>query len=271
MVRSVHDLEGAADWHSHGVESVQVLDRESLSRLASGELGAVRVPKFFSLSECAEAFNAISMHGLTQYTTPSSTILKIGPAFIEYQENPEGYFALAKAANDVRRQMFQDPLPDPVDRVMSQLSRAGFKEVTTATEPDHGGYFIGIVREINKAALPHIDWAPFQSPGSTVSKILREWSWNIYLTVPPCGGELTIYRRPWEPELEAFKLPDSYGYSLEAVSGVDKVTLQPTVGELILFNSRNLHAVLEVEKPGRRVTVSSFIGETPNGELLLWS
>lgn len=271
MVRSLHDLEGAADWHSHGVEGAQVLDRESLSRLASGELGAVRIPGFFSPSECAEASSAISKHGLTQYTTPSSTILKIGPAFIEYQESPERYFALVKAANDVRRQIFQAPLQDPVDRVMSQLSHAGFKEVTTATEPGHGDYFVGIVREINKEALPHIDWVPFQFPGSAVSRILRQWSWNIYLTVPPHGGELTIYRRPWEPELEAFKLPNSYGFSLEAVSGVDKVTLQPAVGELILFNSRNLHAVLEVEKPGRRIAVSSFIGETPNGGLILWS
>lgn len=86
---------------------------------------------------------------------------------------------------------------------------------------------------------------------------------NIFLQVPEGdGGEPVVYRRMWTPELEDYRDgPDAYWYVPEAVAGVERAILKPCAGDLVIFNSRHVHAVQPVAaRAPKRLTLSVFGG-----------
>jgi len=88
--------------------------------------------------------------------------------------------------------------------------------------------------------------------------------------MPQEGGELQI----WSNEIDPYKFDslrgESYGID-PAILGEPDLVLRPSPGDIIIFNSRKMHAVA----PGRynsRVSLSCFIGyRGEHSPLTYWS
>lgn len=143
------------------------------------------------------------------------------------------------------------------------------KKVGIAKENNYlGKYFAGLIRHINVALL-HLDFAQLDAPDWKIGCCMEQLSWNLYIRVPKSGGECIVHNRQWCTNDEKYKLPNSYGYDPSLVENSQTKYIAPVLGDLVLFNSRNFHQVLPGQ--GERITMSSFIGRVPTGDLVFWS
>jgi len=106
---------------------------------------------------------------------------------------------------------------------------------------------------------------------------------------PFAGGWTEVHDGQWTPAALKVRDRESYGYSPALVEGRAKAVLEPQVGDLYLFNTRDIHQVFPVEKEAKadreglvsgkraRLTLSSFLGTLPakhageRPKLILWS
>jgi hypothetical protein len=141
-------------------------------------------------------------------------------------------------------------------------------------------YFSGIFRSINAGTPIHCDWCPYDTLTEDwiLSKITHQAVFNLYLTSVK-GGGTTLYDTQWTPEALEYRDPHSYGYDKDLVKGRLKAHFQPEVGDLYLFNSRNMHEVEPVNPNWKtpRIALASFIGLLPSEvtkgrpRLMFWS
>lgn len=82
------------------------------------------------------------------------------------------------------------------------------------------------------------------------------------------GGATSVWRHRWEPADEIHR--EAYGYRTCTVDRVQRVTLAPELGDALLFNPANFHAV-EPNPEERRVAFAFFLGLTTTGQLVVWS
>ncbi|CAG8071282.1 unnamed protein product [Penicillium olsonii] len=190
----------------------------------------------------------------------------------------KAYFESVPSARALQDRFIKEANIDIVGRVASYLHTVTTLPVRLAREGNQE-YFAGLLRLINSSALIHADYGAYDAPGWEIGCISAQLSWNVLLREVQ-GGECVIYRRFWEGKSddETFRQPSpGYGYRKDAVEGCDVQVVQPEVGELTLFNSRNFHSVNAVRQPEifPRYTVSSFIGLLPTAaggfEIILWS
>ncbi|MFJ9417354.1 hypothetical protein ACIRPT_24690 [Streptomyces sp. NPDC101227] len=88
------------------------------------------------------------------------------------------------------------------------------------------------------------------------------------MSVPHEGGETRVWRRRWQPVDEAHQ--HAYGYRPAVVEGQQELRLAPRLGEGLLFNPGNFHAV-EPNPDGCRIAFAFFVGLTSTGHLVYWS
>lgn len=97
-----------------------------------------------------------------------------------------------------------------------------------------------------------------------------QFACNIYLSMPTDGGGLQIWEREITPiEFDAMR-QDSYGIDPKCL-GRPQLHVRPEPGDLILFNSRLMHAVAS-GRVSRRLSLSCFVGyRGPAAPLTFWS
>lgn len=154
-------------------------------------------------------------------------------------------------------------------------------DVGVASEGTGKTYFSGIVRKINSGVPIHCDWAPYDCATEDwiLSNITHQLAVNLYLSPATRGGSTTVFDVQWWPGALEYRDPDTYGYFEALVKDRATATFQPGMGDLCLFNSRNMHIVRPLE-PGeetQRIAMSSFIGLLPSEvtggkpKLIFWS
>jgi hypothetical protein len=151
--------------------------------------------------------------------------------------------------------------------MMALLSRHLLKPVTIA-EQNGDKYSYVIARELNNSALLHADYAHAIADYWSISNVIAQYAWNIYLSDPGVGGETLVYNKPWEKEHDQYIIGDTYGYDHKVVAGAECLTFQPKPGTLMFFNSRNFHEVTQSTQS--RLTIGGHVGLTKNGEIILW-
>lgn len=248
------------------------LDNGHLDALFTNRIAAVRIPDVISRADCERSVASMYDHGFTYYQEVDPPVGKIGITLIENLGEPQAYFDAAPAAKHVRRGIFSTG-QDPVDAVLRTLGAATDRgsRVRVATDAAVSEYFAGVIRLMAGGARIHSDWAPRDAAGWTVANINAQLAWNIYYSLPDNGGQTIVYQQPWTTALEQFANSDGYGYSESAVSSAVQCVIRPRVGELVIFNPRNMHSVVESTGATGRISVSSFIGRDPRGDLILWS
>ncbi|SDT80505.1 2OG-Fe(II)-dependent halogenase WelO5 family protein [Actinoplanes derwentensis] len=246
------------------------VDAELLDALFEDRVAAVRIPNFISRQAAEAAVQAVEAHGFDYYQDVEPPIGRIG--ITQYEHRLEGmgaYFATAAAA-DRRRRAVLGADGDLLQKVLGHVGTAWNHPVGTACNADGAEYFAGLVRIINEALL-HCDWAPHDAPGWSIASVTGQITWNIYCNLAAEGGTTVVYRRGWDASAEEFAVDGSYGYDPRLVEGVPSVRIEPRQGDLTFFNSRNFHRVEASSPDARRISVSSFIGRMPSGDLIAWS
>lgn len=249
------------------------LKLEDLVALAAGKLLVLQVRGFVSASLCATLADRAIDHGYASYLNVPS-VKRIGMAFYETEARPElveTYFSQARRhISDFRRACA--PWISPIDELRCMLDELWPHGAMLQTL-GRRKMFVGLSRRVDPGTtfLAHHDIFAQDAPGfEEASSLLSQLGANVYLQMPAVGGALMMWRRELPPaEFDALR-GDDYGLPVERLGPPD-FAVTPEAGDLLIFNSRKLHAV----SPGAgqsRLTVSCFIGYRGLSEpLTFWS
>jgi hypothetical protein len=253
------------------VLELPALTHDALQALLGNEVGCVTVPDFID-EEQREATYAALMESQdwSFYEGTSPPLGRLGMTQYEHHEAKDDYLASAPTAT-ARRSEILSPLPDPIDTVIDAFDAAWPGGVGLAEE-DNRPYFAGVFRRGGGGGVAiHADWGPRDGPGWAIERITGQFAWNLFFSSPGEGGELIVYDYPWEPELEEHARQRFNDYDPKLFESSRKVEVAPEPGLLMVFNSRNAHAVGPSSNGEARVAVGSFIGVTDDGNLAFWS
>lgn len=246
-----------------------IFNNQTLEALFRNDIPAIRISQFATLEECQKLAQAAEFVGFDFYENVEPPIGRIGITQFEFGNSRKlEYFAAVHQAAS-RRQQIVSLSFDPLERLAMLLRQHTSSKVGIAQENDNlGKYFAGLIRHINVALL-HLDFSQLDAPDWEIGHSVAQLAWNLYLKVPKHGGECVVHNRPWCVNDEQYKIPGSYSYDTNLVKDSEAKYITPVLGDLVLFNSRNFHQVLLGE--GERITMSSFIGKMPKGNLVFWS
>ncbi|GAA2842309.1 proline hydroxylase [Kitasatospora aburaviensis] len=244
-----------------------------LANLAAGTLAAVRVPNFLDRAACAAALAAADRLPTADYDPARvpTPIMRFGPALNDYR-GPDGrqdadrYWHDAEASRAAWQRAGMRP--DPIAISLARLGNAWGAAVAPATIGGRA-VFGGTLREINVGALIHYDDITREFPaGLFDQEVVAQLAFNVWVAVPETGGATTVWRHHWEPGDEQHR--EAYGYRPEAVEHCQQVSLKPELGDALLFNPANFHAV-QANPGGRRIAFAFFLALTTTGQLIAWS
>jgi len=254
------------------------LSAGGLRAVVKGEVLALHVPRFLGPRTALKIADRLQREGrhLDGYVSEPK-IKRFGETFYDTFHDPtrrERYFSAASATMAALRAACL-PFANPIDLLRSQVDDAW---PAGARRAMLGGrrLFAGTARVFpaGVAALPHVDSLGFDAGAAGgAPALLGQTSVNVYLRMPPAGGELDVWTTRFAtPEQElAFRVP-GHRYALDVAKlGDPAVSLRPQDGDLIIFSSVNAHAVRPPEG-GPRVTASFFLGYAgPQLPLIYWS
>jgi len=278
------------------------LSRQSFLDMLDGKIPYIREAQFLP-RDVAQKLEDILAPRLTPYLHATGpALLKVGVAQFEFQalseadlrnrpdDSKERYFLEVEKNRHLHEELAkisgQNIWQTVVDKLQSIFPDW---DVVVADEGFGKKYFSGIFRAINDSTPIHCDWSSYDSRTEDwiINQITKQAVFNLYLA-PFTGGRTEVHDVQWTPDALRFRDSESYGYSPEIVEGRTTAIIEPQVGDLYLFNTRNMHQVFPVEKEENadeeglingkraRLTLSSFLGMLPakdveKPQLILWS
>lgn len=249
------------------------LSTANLRLLLDNRIPVIRIPGFATSAEC-ESFVAAARSGHIQYYSVATKIGYIGMAQYEYRwgRPKEDFFAAVPEARSHLQQVIARCSFDPMQRLIDRLQAVWPQPVGVAREA-MGEYYAGIIRFAGEGVQLHCDWAPINSPHYAIGQIDGQLGWNFFAEELASGGHTTVHNAPWDPEVKAGEIPQSYGLDPALVEGSPKAIYKASAGDVVIFNTRNPHEIAGgVAKPGgSRISIGSFVGRMPDGQLVLWS
>ncbi|MEW2430380.1 proline hydroxylase [Micromonospora sp. NPDC047644] len=248
------------------------ITRADVAGLIAGRLAAVRVPGLLSAARCQAITAALAHAPMDRYDESRvfPVVAKFGPAINDHRsagELREDYWDAASAAEKSWSTLGVSD--SPRDLCLAAF-RGAWPDVAPARRQGREMH-VGIVREINAGLQVHFDDAVREYAGRLLdSEVVAQLAFNIYIRVPPAGGETVLWRRRWQPDDESLRIPGGYGFQETVAAAAQSLTLRPTLGEGFLFDPRLYHTVRQASD-GRRISIGCFVGLTDDGRLALWS
>jgi hypothetical protein len=246
---------------------------KALMALATGKTMVLHIRGFIDASTCGLLAQRAEAHGYAPYLNVPS-VRRIGMAFYETEGKPElveRYFASAhQNIADFRRACL--PFSSPIDTLRCMLDEAWPAGAHLQTL---GGrkMFIGLSRcvEPGTTFLAHHDIFADDAPGhSEATSLIAQFGANIYIQMPSAGGALLMWNDEIPPMVFNRMRGSDYGIPIDRL-GPPAVSVRPSPGDLLVFNSRKMHAV----SPGSgrsRLAVSCFVGYRGESKpLTYWS
>ncbi|MFB7588737.1 hypothetical protein [Streptomyces sp. NPDC056169] len=218
---------------------------------------------------------------LTSPNATRSTERAVGPLLLA-SDTLDGYLAesertrvgLADICGDRGR-----TLPALLDEWRAHLAGRGVRFRLAQHEGRQAGAFKIRSRADSESfgLLPHDDamhsWLLPHLVGFEIQDVQRVCNALVCLENGP-GGELLYWNAAFSQEDRKTLgiRPDSYGYPLEALSGVDRITLPIHAGDMYIFDGGNVHAVAPSGTEHVRRTVALWItGPLSDGTVLQWA
>lgn len=246
--------------------------RSHITDLASGRCAAVRVPGLFSPSVCDRIAQSLLAADFDSYGAErvQPTVMRFGVGVSDYRVDggiADAYWPALEASRAAWRTL---SLPfDPWEMARHAVGADWPGKVGVGR---HGGREMGagVAREAPQGFLVHYDDAvrEFSAP-LLDAPLVAQLAFNVYLTVPETGGETVIWRHRWRPADERHRSPGSYGFHPDCVRDDESLMIRPAVGDGLLFDSRNYHAV-KPSRGGRRIALGFSLGLADTGDLLAW-
>jgi hypothetical protein len=249
------------------------LNESAIEKLASGEVIAIRIKNFITRDHANLLYKKIIQEGHEFYINAPS-IGRIGMAFYETNFDKlliDKYFNAAE--NSVLELRYRcAPYNSPIDTLRCVLDETW--PSGAQIQSIYGRkMFVGISRIVKPDVtfLAHHDIFHKDAPDSYIAKsLMAQFAANVYLQIPQIGGELQIWNNEMTPEEFDDIRGTSYGIDPNLLGNPD-YTLKPQTGELIIFNSRKMHAVAP-SRDCSRLSLSCFIGyRGKHSPLTFWS
>jgi hypothetical protein len=244
--------------------------RADILRLAAGTVGAIRIPGVLSAELCHDVIQRAQLWDFDVYDPRRihTPVAKFGPAAYDYcldSRLRDDYWAHSESAATTWRDSAGPH--DPLEHIVTRLAECWQGPVTPVTVGERP-LFAGMIREFSGGARIHFDEVVREFPGVFDSVPIAQFGFNCHLSMPEEGGDLTVYRRRWQPRDDHHRV--GYGWDRLIVDGEPSLTIRAEAGDAVIFDSRNYHSVA-ANTAGRRVTLSFFIGVTAEGKLVIWS
>jgi hypothetical protein len=249
------------------------LRTEHLLDLCRGDTLAIRIPEFASPAVIRRAEARLFAHPERGALGHATEFTRLGIAYAEVRSDEvrRAYHQHALANIQRVRTLFGE-LASPIDRFRTLLDDV-WPEGARLLSVGGQKCFVGVCRYLTPgvALEPHIDNLEWTLPKDAEATLCHQLSANVYLQVPPDGGELELWNiAPGADEYASLQGDRHYGISRKKIRAPD-VVIKPANGDLILLNPRFIHAVRPVLDKDR-VTLSAFIGVTSETEpLVYWS
>ncbi len=233
----------------------------------------IQIDDFLTPAESAKLCEVIASKGLGQYQYNFD--LSDAPVahhlfethYLYENKTPEEYFPVAEKSIQEYAAFCQQAGFDPVKKMMAFFENQIQKPVHIATQMEKQYTYV-MIRELKNSALLHADFAQFVPSYWSISNMIAQYAWNIYLTDPGEGGECIVYNKPWEKEDDQYLIKDTYGYDPIIVKDKEFAEISIKANSLVFFNSRNFHKVNSSKNT--RLSVGGHVGLTNKGEVLVW-
>ena len=245
-----------------------------LEDLHSGACPAVIVRSFYPPAHCAEIVSTLDERGdelvraylYPGHDTPYVTVRNVGCFLMQHLDDPGLYFEEAARSERLFDELFAS-VDDPRRAIRDFVAElAGGWSVDVASEDDGRRYASCIIRvhEDGDGAPIHRDRALADASGYCVARLRDQLSAVLSLQRPSSGGEVVIYSREWEPELDARKSRGTLGYPAEVVEGSASFSIAGEPGDLYLLNPGFFHEIKPSFGDRRRVALGTFFARDPD-------
>lgn len=249
------------------------LSARALVALVKGPAMVLHVRGFVDATTCALLAQRAEYLGYSPYLNVPN-VRCTGMAFYETEGKPElidDCFALApQNLSDFRRTCA--PFCSPIDTLRCTLDEI-WPHGARLQSLSGRKMFVGLSRclEPGTTFLAHHDIfaedAPRQPEATSLS---AQFGANIYMQMPGAGGALLMWKGEIAPAAFNKMRGEDYGIPIDRLGPPD-VRVRPAPGDLLIFNSRKMHAV----SPGTgrsRLALSCFVGyRGESNPLSFWS
>jgi hypothetical protein len=241
------------------------LSNDSLMALIRNEIPAVQIDDFARPAEIKSLKQTLLDQSRRTHSIKQVTRLGISQYAQGICQSKANYFHLVPGVMKELAEAFRSSF-DPLSRFITSLSSSGF-DAGVMQEPGFGSYAPCAGKLRNGFSPIHVDFAAQDSADWEVGAAPVQLAWNLYLDMPAIGGELMLWDRQWQPEIDRYLVRDNYYYEDAVVADLEPLRIRPIDGQLLVLNSRNFHAVDQVSD---RLTIGGFISYFPEKSLRLW-
>ncbi|PTS76543.1 hypothetical protein DBR17_14525 [Sphingomonas sp. HMWF008] len=235
-----------------------------VAALAQNRALAARFPGYCSPEICAHVLERMSDMVGEGYADEPTFKKMIGGAVYDAASDPRliAYYLESAAYWQDQCRRTLSPYLNPADRLRYELDSIWPKGCRIEQFRGRDSFF-GLIRafDLNAEARPHQDMTHWDIPNvPEAQNMMTQLSCVIYFSCSNQGGELELWDRGYTnvEDYERSKVPGDYSIDRKHI-GEPVAVLRPQVGEMIVFNARNLHAVRRNESGERRCTQSMFI------------
>lgn len=254
--------------------TAEALRWEMIQALSQEEVLVIRIARFVGDELCevlsVKAEDEIGYRGYLN--VPS--VRRIGMAFYETEGKSDlidQYFASARQ-NILDFRGACAPYCSPIDTLRCTLDEVWPAGANLQTLSDRK-MFVGLSRMVRPGTtfLAHHDLFAEDAPGSReAAELQAQFGANVYIKMPAEGGELLMWEREIPTPIFNEMRGKEYGLEVHRLGEPD-LSIKPQRGDLLLFNSRKMHAVA----PGKeinRLALSCFVGyRGVHRPLMFWS
>ncbi|HET9319314.1 MAG TPA: hypothetical protein VFO27_06050 [Bryobacteraceae bacterium] len=254
------------------VATASSFERDLVADVAAGRCTGIRVPGLMPQSTCEQILRA-----LTDVEFESYGAKRVFPPVMRFGVGVSDHRQLGKVADTywhalraskIEWQSLGLPL-DPFALCREAIGEH-WPNAMKVGQRDGREMGAGVAREPNQGFIVHYDDAGREFSGNLLdTNLIAQFAFNLYISVPKMGGETVIWRHRWHPADEIHRLPNSYGFAESVIKDAESFELKPSVGEALLFDPRNFHAV-RASHDSRRIALGFSVGLGDTGELFAW-
>lgn len=252
------------DFVTPPVITAEKLSFPLLSQLVYGKVLAIRIPNFYSTTNCKILSDHLTKNNnhLTKYdNAPELNLYRFGLAYFETRFNShllDQYFQQANSHLQKMDELCQ-PADNPLRAFLEALDEAWPKGAIPQSI-NNRKMMPGLIRVLyeNQVFSPHQDLLNRDIPQLPKrDHPTTQLAINLYIENFPEGGELELWDyAPNDNEANTLYTGTHDFYDRSKLPAV-AATIKPQAGELILFQSSKVHAV-KAGTSGKRIAFSCF-------------
>ncbi len=239
-----------------------------LNEIIAGEYSVLIIRNFYDIDSCNKIIQRINSNVRNQ-----DHVRKIGISLVSHINRKAEYFIQADKVRRTLRELFFG-LEDPRKKIHNLLGKFFPNKEIIIAEENGKKYACGVIRihGLGDSASLHRDNVSYEAKNFDVSKFPIQLSAVLYFQQSEKGGELVLYKKPWEKSDERFRNIE-FGYKRDVIAdSAEYLKIKPKQGDLIIINPKYYHEILAVKGSKKRMTLGLFLAFSKYGKkVVTWS